>query len=710
MIEPGRYHEEVTITNKNNLVITADPDNERPVLDGTVVLNPEERWREETIGRKVVCVGKIKITNDKHPFQLFLNEGDDYEMMTNARWPNALWAEKNAVTGAPNVFYNKFWAKSDLESTRGKMIDRKRNLVSPLAETGLDMTGAMAVLNVGSFNTFVKPVKDHQAGSNFFTYDDDFDNIKFEPKLNQYYLDSSEVLLDVPGEWYYNMQKRELKFMPLSGKCPDRNSDAVRGRVMDYFFNITNTNGLKIEHLDFFASNLQAVTRNRRTGPMEVDNLHLDSLRFRFPSSSKRMLGDYAVPKVTRLIGNRVGQVAVTNCEFVGAEGGALYNQANITIHNSLFKWNDWSGQMALTSNGGFGTVFSKHRAGGESFIGNTLLHNGASSGYFPGHQPTITDNLIIGQCDGEIMSDGSGIQVSAPDQQSSFVARNWVLESPKRGIRFDGDKWGKRSGDHGTLQNNVIWNVAAYMIKGDYHNITGNLALKHDKRFKGDRYVFNWGFHEGMQIMNIYGNKTNNNHTLIQDNASWHASGGRNNRLILPVPGTEVNNYFQETIDGGKLPESVTDMLVDVKNFDFRPRPQTILTSTGRQIGPYPVECTDKKYAIPGRKEEKPSFPIPASESIVGLRDSLMFRPAFRCTDQNDKHLVYIAEMGATFAAVDEPTLVLIGDQNVILFKEIGFSLIPDRTYKWRVDCLDGDTGIKQQTGDVWSFTMAIQ
>ena len=54
----------------------------------------------------------------------------------------------------------------------------------------------------------------------------------------QYYLDSSDALLDIPGEWYYNMKRKQLKFMPWSGVCPKKGSDAVRGRVIDYFFDI----------------------------------------------------------------------------------------------------------------------------------------------------------------------------------------------------------------------------------------------------------------------------------------------------------------------------------------------------------------------------------------------------------------------------------------------------------------------------------------
>ena len=60
-----------------------------------------------------------------------------------------------SISGAPDVFYNELWGKSDGSSKRGTMVDRKVGGFSPLAATGLDMKGAMAVLNTGSFNTFV---------------------------------------------------------------------------------------------------------------------------------------------------------------------------------------------------------------------------------------------------------------------------------------------------------------------------------------------------------------------------------------------------------------------------------------------------------------------------------------------------------------------------------------------------------------------------
>jgi hypothetical protein len=291
------------------------------------------------------------------------------------------------------------------------MVDRKVNGVSPLADSGLDMKGAMAVLNVGSFNTFVKPIEDHNAGDDFFTYEDDFGDIKFVPEHNQYYLDSTEALLDNPGEWYYNMTTNTLKFMPWTGSCPDSSSDAVRGRVMDYAMEITKTDGIIVSDMDFFASNIKAVATSNHD--VEINEIYLDSLNFKYPSSSKRMLHDYSVPKITQVVGQNLGTISINNCEFFGAEGPALhYWGKDAKVYNNLFQWNDWSGQMELHKNGGDGTVYTGSKSKDEEFIGNTLWYNGASAGFRPGETPKITNNLIIGQCNGEIMSDGAGVQI----------------------------------------------------------------------------------------------------------------------------------------------------------------------------------------------------------------------------------------------------------------------------------------------------------
>ena len=81
--------------------------------------------------------------------------------------------------------------------------------------------------------------------------------------------------------------------------------------------------------------------------------------------------------------------------------------------------------------------------------------------------------------------------------------------------------------------------------------------------------------------------------------------------------------------------PRSFLEYFVDICNFDFRPDynyPDNPLTATHAQIGPYPSTILEGEeyYYIPGRREEKASFPIPGHREKVLLRQELMFRPAY--------------------------------------------------------------------------------
>merc|ERR1712150_192190 len=220
------------------------------------------------------------------------------------------------------------------------------------------------------------------------------------------------------------------------------------------------------------------------------------------------------------------------------------------------------------------------------------------------------------------------------------------------------------------------------------------------------------------------------NTHTNVDNNAAWLADGGKNlfcdhGTGRYEVAGIKSNNYYGNhsypcedqhydgsvVLDGTVVPDSVysdlPDLLVDVENYDFRPKPDTILASTGVQIGPYPsVYKNGDTYHIAGRKESTPSHPIPKDNSTVELRDDLIFQPAFRCNDDSDKHMVYISKSDDNFPPNDEPNTEMQGNGNVVVFKEIGFDVIPDVWYKWRVDCLKSSTN-KRIYSDIWHFKM---
>ena len=177
-------------------------------------------------------------------------------------------------------------------------------------------------------------------------------------KNNQYYLEGTLALLDHPGEWVYQQDTKMLhvclhchhfchhlfaafsisfttlgkeftsrtwsfpsssssfslhQVIPPSdttGRCEELN---LRGRTVDYGLVITDSENVTLANLTFFSSNVMA------QGDRQIE---LDSIDFKFPSSSHRMLSSASLPLATRL---DVGlQGIVHNCTFLGAEGPAL--------------------------------------------------------------------------------------------------------------------------------------------------------------------------------------------------------------------------------------------------------------------------------------------------------------------------------------------------------------------------------------------------
>ena len=248
----------------------------------------------------------------------------------------------------------------------------------------------------------------YELGSNNFTYNDTFGDMKF--KNQQYYLEASSELLDAPEEWFYNKETGTLSLIlpeEEATTCPDTDSsvEILRGRTLDNVLEITDCTDVIVSDIIFKASNIIASDNNNR--------ITFDSLIFKFPSSSHRMLKSDSFPKHTTLYGDNN---SVINCTFVGAEGPALqYNGDNMLVHNSEFSYNDWAGQ------GNLGTVMDKSNRG--EFSQNTLNYNGPAHGLrYTGRNSNITLNHMVGQCWGRIQSDGASIQISTGDLIRNFL------------------------------------------------------------------------------------------------------------------------------------------------------------------------------------------------------------------------------------------------------------------------------------------------
>ena len=64
-------------------------------------------------------------------------------------------------------------------------------------------------------------------------------------------------------------------------------------------------------------------------------------------------------------------------------------------------------------------------------------------------------------------------------------------MDSPKLSIRLDDQEHGSVTGTEATVINNVASNTGGFEIKGDFHNITGNLALQNYEQVTTSFSVF---------------------------------------------------------------------------------------------------------------------------------------------------------------------------------------------------------------------------
>ena len=139
------------LSSRDSPIIIRGYRDDRPVLDGTVHIDTSNWTYDPDSG---ICS-----TPTKHNITaLFLKD----EMLTAARWRNAPWSDKT-------IFNNTFWGKFDESSSRGEVVD-----AGGLAESGINATGTMAILNIGSFVTFVSRVDKHSPSTHNFLYNDTF--------------------------------------------------------------------------------------------------------------------------------------------------------------------------------------------------------------------------------------------------------------------------------------------------------------------------------------------------------------------------------------------------------------------------------------------------------------------------------------------------------------------------------------------------------
>ncbi|GAL03729.1 chitinase [Photobacterium aphoticum] len=688
----GRYHSPQIIdkakgTEDAPIVIKGN----KAVFDGTVAI--DSPW--------VVHQGNIYKTQVRTPvWQLFV----DGKMVMSARWPNAQFHDGSVWD------MKKTWRHQAPESRFGTLIDERpykhievtangnqyESLpaginTQSLAESGIDATGAIAIMNIGSWLNWAQVVESHTPGSNTFTYSKDFSgsgtamknaadnmlgkgnfweikNTKYEE--GHYYLEGKLALLDSENEWFFDKQTKTVYLWAPDGQDP--NTLTVRGKTQTYGLTVRNSRHVVIEDVDFFATAFTV---------LNSQGITFDDIDARYYAYSQRMLGALTRPETIKFINNdktlKTTNNTIKNSYLAYTDGPAfdMIKEAGNVIDNNLIHDIDYSN----LGTGGEGSLNMALQSRDISFTNNTFHTAGNSEGVRVGAASKVTGNHVYNTS--LLQHDGAAINVGVEQQAGTEIAYNWVHDSPKAGIRFDGVEGASKVGRDGLVHHNVVWNTNFSIIKGDEQATYNNVMFNSES---ADLVIFN---KEEAGGINHQSETLNNLVGRLQGRKS-----GTPAQLV--VPGTVMNNMTHQQ-------GNVLAQLRGAHWGDFRPKPESSIIDAGTtdsrlseitfignapDIGAY--EAGDATPWIPGHQGEKASNPVPFDHATqVGLSIDLMFKQ-----HEHDQYKVY---MGTTASAMQKVERI-DGMYTVT-------GLQPQTPYYWRVDRVqDG----KVTQGEIWTFS----
>ena len=431
---------------------------ELPVVSGAVEI--AARW-----SRHKGSIYKAKC--DEPVGQLFV----DGRMMVEARWPNQPFERR--------------WDKSTWRTT-SKGSDYGRIVDPELARTGVDWTGALAVLNVGAWQTFLRPVRGHAAGGDTFEYATDLGKRhesevtrlkRQKPGFDRYFLFGKLEALDAPGEWFLDRGAGTLYLWAPDGKDPS--ARRIEGKSRDYAFIAAGRRYVRIDGFRLFA----ATFLFEESDHCVVENCDLvyptyaglteraGGAKPYLPKSAARMnthfLGGLRTLAPTLVEGS--GNV-IRNCSIGMSEGPAvILAGSENTIENCLIHDVDWRGLgNGVAANCGVVRMSTSARS---VFRRNTVHHFGCSEGIIlPSVGPSVCEYNYVHH-GGLVQSDGGLIQCHGVRLDGTVIRYNWVHDHNAfnwGGIGIRGDDLTRNL----IVHHNVAWrcNAKGIMIKGDHN------------------------------------------------------------------------------------------------------------------------------------------------------------------------------------------------------------------------------------------------
>ena len=573
-----------------------------------------------------------------------------------------------------------------------------------LAESGIDFTGAIGILNSGHWVTYGREILTHGSGNDTFTYNPEGIQVR---KHVGYSMIGMQAL-DKGDEWWYDKNSKGLYYKPTEGANP--NDQDIRGQVNDIALLVHKSKNIQIRGITV------------RTGAPFVEKtegLLIEDCNFLYSASHKFMLGEFAWNNSPNLKKQEQGNIWVAflcegdfrknmirNCEFSYINTPLMLS--TVTFRNNYVHHTEWD----LNSSAAAGTIMSGN---GKPFVFeyNTVHTGGNSEGIRPLCGGSIVSYNNVYNL-GLLQYDGSAINLFGKAITGSIVSNNWAHNTDKQGIRFDALMGYQRKNypgmekDHswygvgGTIHHNVIWNSKPNQIKGESHLVHNNSVFNilskksHMTIFSGDENFAGFNYKTVVRNNIAFLAKhmlKNNPDNYVLNGVADHNLGEINQALVElrgPLYGDFRPKKNGPLVDGGAI------LVEDEFGHEAISFNQIQYVGKAPDIGAY--EVGDKKYWIPGARLKQSSTPIPFNDSTeVDVEADVMWLGAYKAT----KHMVYFGKDESVVSLADHNTESCVGEFTDGNIYEPGL-LEPGVTYFWRVDAeVDGEV----RKGTVWNF-----
>jgi hypothetical protein len=527
----------------------------------------------QTLSSKTIY--KIKLNSDAEVWQLFYNRDE----VINARYPSAQWTDDSVYTfnnwGHGYYEYKNNGDITDNTETvigngtgshyyyeNGEIVDVPHTISGSYTaslydfvktQQGIDpsftTSGSLANLNVGSFRSYTKVVNSQSLDDTNNVIRLSYDDVAtWKTKHHYYYLENKLEYLNSENEWFFDNDTKYLYVWLPNDAVPTTTN--IRAKQQSYSLNITADN-VSIENINFFGTTIKGNSAN---------NLIVRDCDFLYASCYAHMLNQINSGSTISPASNEVFEtqtrftsspnVTFNRCTFRYTDGDVIHTQGgNTRIEDCYFNYIDKT--VANLS-----SVMTTLRLMGDGNIvkNNTFRKTAASSTLNSGNAPIVEYNDMAES--GYLQSDGAMIHLMVAQQSGSKVRFNWVHDTIKYGIRFDGDG----DGFNGSIHHNIGWNCeGGIMAKGGWL-VDGNSIGGH---FIYNNTFFNSVEKNDIMVLNTQKGVNINYGSVVMNNLTEKLSGHRTDIEGFESWITSSNNYTASNIE---------PLLTDTGSYDFRP------------------------------------------------------------------------------------------------------------------------------------------